>query len=111
MIDILSTWSNTLWPRLIGAPSGYVGHEGGQLTEAVRRQPYRHSIVLFDEEDKAHTAVFDALRVLDDGRLTYGQGHNVDFSDTVIIVASDEGADSYSPVSYTHLTLPTNREV
>ncbi|KAJ8452273.1 hypothetical protein Cgig2_006078 [Carnegiea gigantea] len=78
--------------RLIGAPPGYVGHEeGGQLTEAVRRRPY--SVVLFDEVEKAHTAVFNTLlQVLDDGRLTDGQGRTVDFRNTVIIMTSNLGA-------------------
>ncbi|KAH7549224.1 hypothetical protein JRO89_XS13G0001200 [Xanthoceras sorbifolium] len=79
--------------RLIGAPPGYVGHEeGGQLTEAVRRRPY--SVVLFDEVEKAHIAVFNTLlQVLDDGRLTDGQGRTVDFSNTVIIMTSNLGAE------------------
>jgi ATP-dependent Clp protease ATP-binding subunit ClpB len=79
--------------RLIGAPPGYVGYdEGGQLTEAVRRRPY--SVVLFDEVEKAHPAVFNALlQVLDDGRLTDGQGRVVDFSNTVIILTSNLGAE------------------
>jgi len=79
--------------RLIGAPPGYVGHdEGGQLTEAVRRRPY--SVVLFDEVEKAHVQVFNVLlQVLDDGRLTDGQGRTVDFSNTVIIMTSNLGAN------------------
>ncbi|KAK9684498.1 hypothetical protein RND81_10G214200 [Saponaria officinalis] len=79
--------------RLIGAPPGYVGHdEGGQLTEAVRRRPY--SVVLFDEVEKAHTAVFNTLlQVLDDGRLTDGQGRTVDFRNTVVILTSNLGAE------------------
>ncbi|KAI0515700.1 hypothetical protein KFK09_008366 [Dendrobium nobile] len=79
--------------RLIGAPPGYVGHEeGGQLTEAVRRRPY--SVVLFDEVEKAHISVFNTLlQVLDDGRLTDGQGRTVDFSNTVIIMTSNLGAE------------------
>eukprot|EP00262_Sarcandra_glabra_P016342 TRINITY_DN529_c0_g1_i1.p1 TRINITY_DN529_c0_g1~~TRINITY_DN529_c0_g1_i1.p1 ORF type:complete len:915 (-),score=221.58 TRINITY_DN529_c0_g1_i1:123-2867(-) len=79
--------------RLIGAPPGYVGHEeGGQLTEAVRRRPY--SVVLFDEVEKAHIAVFNTLlQVLDDGRLTDGQGRTVDFTNTVIIMTSNLGAE------------------
>ena len=78
--------------RLIGAPTGYVGHEaGGQLTEAVRRRPY--TLVLFDEVEKAHSDVFDILlQVLDDGRLTDGQGRTVDFRNTVIILTSNLGA-------------------
>ncbi|PHU24005.1 Chaperone protein ClpB1 [Capsicum chinense] len=79
--------------RLIGAPPGYIGHEeGGQLTEAVRRRPY--SVVLFDEVEKAHPTVFNALlQVLDDGRLTDGQGRTVDFTNTVIIMTSNLGAE------------------
>ncbi|TMW85124.1 hypothetical protein EJD97_023733 [Solanum chilense] len=79
--------------RLIGAPPGYVGHEeGGQLTKAVRRRPY--SVVLFDEVEKAHPTVFNALlQVLDDGRLTDGQGRTVDFTNTVIIMTSNLGAE------------------
>lgn len=79
--------------RLIGAPPGYVGYEeGGALTEAVRRRPYQ--IVLFDEVEKAHPDVFNVLlQVLDDGRLTDGQGRTVDFSNVVIIMTSNLGAD------------------
>ena len=78
--------------RLIGAPPGYVGYEeGGQLTEAVRRRPY--CVVLFDEIEKAHPEVFNVLlQVLDDGRLTDGQGHTVDFRNTVIIMTSNIGS-------------------
>ncbi len=78
--------------RLIGAPPGYVGYEeGGQLTEAVRRRPY--SVVLFDEIEKAHPDVFNILlQVLDDGRLTDGQGRTVDFKNTVIIMTSNVGS-------------------
>ncbi|HEX8960686.1 MAG TPA: ATP-dependent chaperone ClpB [Geobacteraceae bacterium] len=78
--------------RLIGAPPGYVGYEeGGQLTEAVRRRPY--AIVLFDEIEKAHPEVFNVLlQVLDDGRLTDGQGRTVDFRNTVIIMTSNLGS-------------------
>ncbi|MDK4308533.1 ATP-dependent chaperone ClpB [Corynebacterium accolens] len=78
--------------RLVGAPPGYVGHEaGGQLTEAVRRRPY--TLVLFDEVEKAHPDVFDVLlQVLDEGRLTDGQGRTVDFRNTVIILTSNLGA-------------------
>ena len=77
--------------RLIGAPPGYVGYdEGGQLTEAVRRRPY--SVVLFDEIEKAHPDVFNVLlQVLDDGRLTDGQGRTVDFRNTVVIMTSNIG--------------------
>jgi ATP-dependent Clp protease ATP-binding subunit ClpB len=78
--------------RLIGAPPGYVGYdEGGQLTEAVRRRPY--AVVLFDEIEKAHPEVFNVfLQVLDDGRLTDGQGRTVDFRNTVIIMTSNVGS-------------------
>jgi ATP-dependent Clp protease ATP-binding subunit ClpB len=77
--------------RLIGAPPGYVGYdEGGQLTEPVRRRPY--SVLLFDESEKAHPDVFNTLlQVLDDGRLTDGQGRTVDFKNTVIILTSNIG--------------------
>ncbi len=79
--------------RLIGAPPGYVGYEeGGYLTEAVRRRPY--SVVLLDEVEKAHQDVFNVLlQVLDDGRLTDGQGRTVDFRNTVIIMTSNLGSD------------------
>ena len=79
--------------RLIGAPPGYVGYEeGGQLSETVRRKPY--SVVLFDEIEKAHPDVFNVLlQVLDDGRITDGQGRTVDFKNTVIIMTSNIGSD------------------
>ncbi|TPR52832.1 ATP-dependent chaperone ClpB [Apilactobacillus kunkeei] len=79
--------------RLVGAAPGYVGYEeGGQLTEAVRRDPY--TIVLFDEIEKAHPDVFNVLlQVLDDGRLTDGQGHTVDFKNTLLIMTSNLGSD------------------
>ena len=82
--------------RLIGAPPGYVGYEeGGVLTEAVRRRPYQ--VVLFDEVEKAHSDVFNVLlQVLDDGRLTDGQGRTVDFRNTLIIMTSNLGADFLS---------------
>jgi ATP-dependent Clp protease ATP-binding subunit ClpB len=75
--------------RLVGAPPGYVGYEeGGQLTEAVRRRPY--SVVLLDEIEKAHADVFNTLlQVMDDGRLTDGQGRTVDFKNTVLIMTSN----------------------
>ncbi len=78
--------------RLIGAPPGYVGYDqGGALTEAVRRRPYQ--VILFDEIEKAHPDVFNVLlQVLDDGRLTDGQGHTVDFRNTIIILTSNLGA-------------------
>ena len=79
--------------RLFGAPPGYVGYEqGGQLTEAVRRRPYR--VILFDEIEKAHPDVWNALlQILDDGRLTDGQGHIVDFRNTVVIMTSNIGTE------------------
>jgi ATP-dependent Clp protease ATP-binding subunit ClpB len=78
--------------RLVGAPPGYVGYEeGGQLTEAVRRRPY--SVVLLDEVEKAHPDVFDILlQVLDDGRLTDGQGRTVDFRNTILVLTSNLGS-------------------
>ena len=80
--------------RLIGAPPGYVGYdEGGQLTEAIRRRPY--AVVLFDEVEKAHPEVFNALlQLLDDGRMTDGQGRTVDFTNTVIIMTSNLGSQA-----------------
>ena len=79
--------------RLVGAPPGYVGYEeGGQLSEAVRRRPY--SVVLFDEIEKAHSDVFNVLlQILDDGRLTDGQGRTVDFKNTIIIMTSNLGSE------------------
>ncbi|MEM7652549.1 MAG: AAA family ATPase, partial [Pseudomonadota bacterium] len=79
--------------RLIGAPPGYVGYdEGGVLTEAVRRRPYQ--VILFDEVEKAHPDVFNVLlQVLDDGRLTDGQGRTVDFTNTMIVLTSNLGSD------------------
>jgi ATP-dependent Clp protease ATP-binding subunit ClpB len=86
--------------RLVGAPPGYVGYEeGGQLTEAVRRRPY--SVILLDEIEKAHSDVFNLLlQVMDDGRLTDGQGRTVDFKNTVLIMTSNipggrAGVDAY----------------
>jgi ATP-dependent Clp protease ATP-binding subunit ClpB len=78
--------------RLIGAPPGYVGYdEGGQLTELVRRKPY--SVILFDEVEKAHPDVFNALlQVLDEGRMTDGQGRTVDFKNTVLVMTSNLGS-------------------
>ena len=83
--------------RLIGAPPGYVGYdEGGQLTEAVRRRPY--SVVLLDEVEKAHPDVFNVLlQLLDDGRLTDGQGRTVDFSNVVLIMTSNLGSELINP--------------
>jgi ATP-dependent Clp protease ATP-binding subunit ClpB len=84
--------------RLIGAPPGYVGYEeGGVLTEAVRRRPYQ--VVLFDEVEKAHSDVFNILlQVLDDGRLTDGQGRTVDFTNTIIILTSNLGSQYLASV-------------
>src|SRR3546814_2307777 len=85
--------------RLIGAPPGYVGYEeGGVLTEAVRRRPYQ--VVLFVEVEKAHSDVFNVLlQVLDDGRLTDGQGRTVDFSNTLIILTSNLGSQYLATMS------------
>ncbi len=84
--------------RLIGAPPGYVGYEeGGQLTEPVRRRPY--SVVLFDEIEKAHADIWNTLlQVLDDGRLTDGQGHTVDFKNTIIILTSNLGTPAAAAI-------------
>ena len=96
--------------RLVGAPPGYVGYEaGGQLTEAVRRRPY--SVILLDEVEKAHPDVFNILlQVLDDGRLTDGQGRTVDFRNTVIVMTSNLGSHQIqdmsgddSPEAYTQM--------
>jgi ATP-dependent Clp protease ATP-binding subunit ClpB len=85
--------------RLIGAPPGYVGYEeGGQLTEAVRRRPY--SVVLFDEIEKAHHEVFNVLlQVLDDGRMTDGQGRTVDFRNCILIMTSNIGSQHISEMA------------
>jgi ATP-dependent Clp protease ATP-binding subunit ClpB len=90
--------------RLIGAPPGYVGYEeGGSLTEAVRRRPYQ--VILFDEVEKAHPDVFNVLlQVLDDGRLTDGQGRTVDFRNTLIVLTSNLGSEYLA-------TLPENQIV
>src|SRR3546814_10503410 len=101
----ISDWSSDVCSsdlsvaRLIGAPPGYVGYEeGGVLTEAVRRRPYQ--VVLFDEVEKAHSDVFNILlQVLDDGRLTDGQGRTVDFSNTLIILTSNLGSQYLSNLS------------
>ncbi len=94
--------------RLVGAPPGYVGHdEGGQLTEAVRRRPY--TVILLDEVEKAHPDVFDILlQVLDDGRLTDGQGRTVDFRNTLLIMTSNLGSMALMDTS---LTPDARREV
>ena len=95
--------------RLIGSPPGYVGYDqGGQLTEAVRRRPY--SVVLFDEIEKAHPDVFNVLlQVLDDGRLTDGQGRTVDFSNTVIIMTSNVGSQTIMDFSGDDLSTLDNQ--
>jgi len=93
-IDMSEYMSQESVSRLLGAPPGYVGYEeGGQLAEAVRRRPY--SVVLFDEVDKAHPEVFNVLlQVLDDGRITDGQGRTVNFKNTIIILTSNVGAQA-----------------
>jgi ATP-dependent Clp protease ATP-binding subunit ClpC len=94
--------------RLFGSPPGYVGHdEGGQLTEAVRRRPY--SVVLFDEVEKAHPEVFNALlQIMDDGRLTSGQGRTVDFKNTLVIMTSNVGSADLRRVK--HMGFLTQRD-
>ena len=86
--------------KIIGAPPGYLGFEsGGQLTEAVRKNPY--SLILLDEIEKAHKDILDILlQVLDDGIITDGQGRTINFKNSIIVLTSNS-------VSYTHLTLPT----
>jgi ATP-dependent Clp protease ATP-binding subunit ClpB len=95
--------------RLIGAPPGYVGYEeGGQLTEPVRRRPY--SVVLFDEIEKAHPDVWNTLlQVLDDGRLTDGQGHTVDFKNTIIILTSNIGTPAAAAIEEKTNLSPEDR--
>src|SRR6202035_4541234 len=98
--------------RLIGAPPGYVGYEeGGQLTEPVRRRPY--SVILFDEVEKANADVWNVLlQVLDDGRLTDGQGRTVDFKNTVIILTSNLGSAHIQAIDdKPGLDAPTRREL
>ena len=92
--------------RMIGAPPGYIGYEqGGQLTEAVRRRPYQ--VILFDEIEKAHPDVFNALlQILEDGRLTDGQGHTVDFRNTVIIMTSNVGTQYIQKQSRIGFAMP-----
>ncbi|MFN3202172.1 MAG: AAA family ATPase [Bradymonadia bacterium] len=94
-IDMSEYLESHALARLIGAPPGYVGHsEGGQLTEAVRRRPYQ--VVLFDEIEKAHRDVWNVLlQVLDEGRLTDGRGRLVDFTNTVVVMTSNLGADVF----------------
>ena len=86
--------------RLVGAPPGYVGHEaGGQLTEAVRRRPYQ--VILLDEIEKAHRDVLEAfLQVFDEGRLTDGRGRTIDFTNTVLILTSNLGAEMLAPSTH-----------
>ena len=95
--------------RLVGAPPGYVGYdEGGQLTEAVRRRPY--SVLLFDEIEKAHPDVFNILlQLLDDGRLTDGQGRTVDFRNTVVIMTSNIGSQYIQDLSISNPGLMRQR--
>ncbi|HLH79009.1 MAG TPA: AAA family ATPase, partial [Chthonomonas sp.] len=95
--------------RLIGAPPGYVGYEeGGQLTETVRRRPY--SVILFDEIEKAHPDVFNVLlQLLDDGRLTDGQGRTVDFRNTVVIMTSNIGSHIIQELALTDPALMRQR--
>jgi len=97
---------------MIGAPPGYVGYdEGGQLTEAVRRRPYR--VILFDEIEKEHPEVFNVLlQILDDGRLTDGLGRTVDFRNTVVIMTSNRGNEQFQRPSlgFVPATKPTQPE-
>ncbi|MGF1429162.1 ATP-dependent chaperone ClpB [Kitasatospora sp. LaBMicrA B282] len=96
--------------RLVGAPPGYVGYEeGGQLTEAVRRRPY--SVVLLDEVEKAHPEVFDVLlQVLDDGRLTDGQGRTVDFRNAILILTSNLGSHVFNEPSLVDPLVPEEKK-
>ncbi|MDO5037247.1 MAG: ATP-dependent Clp protease ATP-binding subunit [Tissierellia bacterium] len=96
--------------RLVGSPPGYVGHEeGGQLTEAVWKKPY--SVVLFDEIEKAHPDIFNILlQILEDGRLTDGQGRTVDFKNTVIIMTSNVGASRFKKQNTLGFGLPGDRQ-
>jgi ATP-dependent Clp protease ATP-binding subunit ClpB len=97
--------------RLVGAPPGYIGYdEGGQLTESVRRRPY--SVVLFDEIEKAHADVFNVLlQILDDGRLTDGQGRTVDFRNTVVIMTSNLGNELWMRTGGEEESIEPTREV
>jgi ATP-dependent Clp protease ATP-binding subunit ClpC len=96
--------------RLFGAPPGYVGYEeGGQLTEAVRRRPYR--VILFDEIEKAHPDVWNALlQILEDGRLTDGQGRTIDFNNTIIIMTSNLGTEFARKGGALGFVQPTDEE-
>src|SRR5437868_8978391 len=104
--------------RLVGAPPGYVGYdEGGQLTEAVRRRPY--CVILFDEIEKAHHDVFNVLlQLLDDGRLTDGQGRTVDFKNAIVIMTSNIGSHrileyrgDYDSEGYEHMKAAVLEEM
>ena len=97
--------------RLIGAPPGYVGYDqGGQLTEAVRRRPY--SVILFDELEKAHPDVFNLLlQLLDEGRLTDGQGRQVDFRNSIIIMTSNLGSDLIQQAAQVEQVTPQISEL
>ena len=97
--------------RMLGAPPGYVGYdEGGQLTEAVRRRPY--SVILFDEIEKAHPDVFNVLlQILDDGRLTDGQGRTIDFRNTVVIMTSNLGSQAIQEMSGQDFEKVRNAEI
>ncbi len=97
--------------RLIGAPPGYVGYEeGGAITEAVRRRPYQ--VILFDEVEKAHPDVFNILlQVLDDGRLTDGQGRTVDFKNTIIVLTSNLGSEFLAEAKGTEITKQLREQV
>ncbi|MEG2893268.1 MAG: ATP-dependent Clp protease ATP-binding subunit [Clostridium sp.] len=97
--------------RLIGSPPGYVGYEeGGQLTEAVRRNPY--SVILFDEIEKAHSDVFNVLlQILEDGRVTSGQGKTIDFKNTIVILTSNLGAHTIDKMSMGFDTGDESREI
>jgi ATP-dependent Clp protease ATP-binding subunit ClpB len=109
-IDMSEYMEKNSVSRLIGAPPGYVGYEeAGQLTEAVRRRPY--SVVLFDEVEKADNSVLNTLlQILDDGRLTDGQGHTVSFSNTVIIMTSNLGTEPLLAALSGHTTIKDARE-
>jgi ATP-dependent Clp protease ATP-binding subunit ClpC len=96
--------------RLVGAPPGYVGHEaGGQLTEAVRKRPYQ--VLLLDEIEKAHRDVLEAfLQVFDDGRMTDGRGRTIDFTNVVIVMTSNIGADVSRPKTRSRIGFGATRE-
>jgi len=110
-IDMSEYGDKHVVSRLIGAPPGYVGYEsGGTLTEAVRRRPYQ--VILFDEVEKAHPDVFNVLlQVLDDGRLTDGQGHIVDFKNTLIVLTSNLGSHILAEAEEEVITAPQREAV